>query len=107
MRFIIFAPSDKPMPEEPCVEMWALGDYVAIVVDGVSITHLETRTMNWEALKGWRTIIFGVIITTLASLQLADLIPVFGETWASVALAAIGVVVMALRIITTGSWGTK
>ena len=59
------------------------------------------------ATKGWWTIAFGALITMLGGLTAADLVPYVGETWAGVVIAAIGVVIMALRVITNTPVGSK
>ena len=53
-----------------------------------------------ESLKGYRTIIFGVLIAGLGTLTAASFIPWVGEMWGGVAFAVVGVVILALRTIT-------
>lgn len=60
-----------------------------------------------EATKGWWTIIFGALVTMLGGLTVADLVPYFGEEWAGIVISAIGVVIMALRVITNTPVGSK
>ena len=52
-------------------------------------------------LKGWKTMIFGVVIVGLSALTLADVVPWVGEVWGPVVFGAIGVLVTTLRVVTT------
>jgi hypothetical protein len=67
-----------------------------------------------ERLKGWRTLIFGGAITLagaaldiLNALQLVDITPLLPPEHALKIIAAIGVVTVVLRMITTGRVGHK
>jgi hypothetical protein len=62
---------------------------------------------TWEKLKGWRTVIFGVLLTVLGGLEMADVVQIVGEQWAGFVFALIGAAVIGLRVITTGHVGDK
>lgn len=55
--------------------------------------------MEW--LKGWKTVIFNVIITGLAALQAADLVDIVPEAYIPFVLAAVGAINVYLRTLTT------
>jgi len=72
--------------------------------------------MSWlaEKLKGWRTLIFGSAVTLagaaldiLDALQLVDISPLLPPDHALKIIAAIGVVTIVLRFVTTGRIGSK
>jgi hypothetical protein len=79
--------------------------------------------MNWLAekfdrlrqrLKGWKTVIFGAIVTgagsvldLLESLRAVDITPLLPPAHALRIIAAIGVVTILLRLFTTGGVGEK
>lgn len=72
--------------------------------------------MNWfaEKLKGWRTLLFGGAVTLagavldiLDALQLVDITPLLPPDHALKIIAAIGVVTIVLRLVTTGRVGQK
>lgn len=58
-------------------------------------------------LTGWKTLIFGAMVTALGALSAADLVPFVGEEWGDVAFAVVGVIIMALRVVTTTPVFTK
>ncbi len=58
-------------------------------------------------MKGWRTILVGAVVTMLGMLTVTDFIPWVGQMWAAVAFAVVGVVIMALRVITNTPVGEK
>ena len=67
-----------------------------------------------ERLKGWRTLIFGGAITIagaaldiLDALHLVDISPLLPPEHALKIIAVIGVVTVALRMVTTGRVGRK
>lgn len=67
-----------------------------------------------ERLKGWRTLIFGGAVTfagaaldILDALQLIDITPLLPPEHALKIIALIGVVTVALRMVTTGRIGHK
>jgi len=67
-----------------------------------------------ERLKGWRTLIFGSAVTfagitldILEALRLIDITPLLPPDHALKIIAAIGVVTIVLRLITTGRVGSK
>ena len=60
-----------------------------------------------EAMKGWKTLVFGALVTILGGFTAADFVPWLGEQWAGVAVAVVGVVIMAMRVVTTGPVGTS
>ncbi len=55
--------------------------------------------------KGYRTVLFGVLITGLGTLTATHFVPWVGEMWAGVAFAVVGVVIMALRTVTNTEVG--
>jgi hypothetical protein len=70
------------------------------------------RLREW--LKGWRTLIFGSAVTLagaaldiLDALQLVDITPLFPPEHALKIIAVIGIVTVALRLVTTGRIGRK
>lgn len=67
-----------------------------------------------EKLKGWRTLIFGGAVTLagaaldiLDALQLVDITPLLPPDHALKIIAAIGIVTVVLRLLTTGRIGSK
>jgi hypothetical protein len=67
-----------------------------------------------ETLKGWRTLIFGGAVTfagamldILDALQLVDITPLLPPDHALKIIAAIGIVTVVLRLLTTGRIGSK
>jgi hypothetical protein len=67
-----------------------------------------------EKLKGWRTLIFGSLVSVagaaldiLDALQLVDITPLLPPDHALKIIAAIGVVTIVLRLVTTGRVGSK
>jgi uncharacterized membrane protein len=67
-----------------------------------------------ERLKGWRTLIFGGALTVagaaldfLDALQLVDITPLLPPEHAVKIIAVIGIVTVALRLVTTGRVGSK
>lgn len=58
-------------------------------------------------LSGWKTLIFGAIISFLGSIQAVDLATIIPPQYTGAALAFIGVVVMVLRAMTTTAIGVK
>jgi hypothetical protein len=75
-----------------------------------------TGSFAWlrERLKGWRTMIFGGAVTLagaaldiLNALQLVDITPLLPPEHALRIIAAIGVVTVVLRMVTTGRVGHK
>lgn len=67
-----------------------------------------------EKLKGWRTLIFGSAVTLagatldiLEALQLVDITPLLPPDHALKIIAAIGIVTIVLRLVTTGRVGAK
>ena len=67
-----------------------------------------------DRLKGWRTLIFGGAVTVagaaldiLTALQLVDITPLLPPEHALRIIAVIGVVTVALRLVTTGRIGRK
>ncbi len=92
-------PSQRQMPER----LTCLAEYPAPFV---GIETLE-RTTKMTGLKGWKTMIFGVVIVGLSALTLTDVVPWVGEVWGPVVFGAVGVLVMALRAVTTTPVGVK
>jgi hypothetical protein len=67
-----------------------------------------------QKLKGWKTVIFGMIVTgagavldILESLRAVDITPLLPPTHALRIIAAIGLVTILLRLFTTGAVGEK
>ena len=67
-----------------------------------------------EKLKGWRTLLFGGFVTfagsaleILDALRLVDISPLLPPDHALKIIAAIGVVTIVLRLVTTGRVGSK
>jgi hypothetical protein len=67
-----------------------------------------------EKLTGWRTLIFGSLVSVagaaldiLDALQLVDITPLLPPDHALKIIAAIGVVTIVLRLVTTGRVGSK
>lgn len=58
-------------------------------------------------LKGWKTLLFGGLITMLGGIQATDLATIVPAQYTGVALGAIGVIIMALRAITDTPVATK
>lgn len=52
-------------------------------------------------LKGWKTLVFGAIIAALGTIQAADLATIIPAGWEGTVMAAIGVIVVYLRTLTT------
>jgi lysozyme family protein len=75
----------------------------------------KSRALNLRALlKGWRTIVFGSLVTIsgiaaefLESLHMLDLAPLLPPEHAPRIIAAIGLVTVLLRLVTTGRVGQK
>lgn len=75
-----------------------------------------SAVLTWlrERLKGWRTLIFGGAVTLagtaldlLDALQLVDITPLLPPDHALKIIAMIGVVTIALRLLTTGRIGNR
>jgi hypothetical protein len=67
-----------------------------------------------EKLKGWRTLIFGgaisaagVLLDILDALKLVDITPLLPPAHALRIIAILGVVTIALRLLTTGRVGCR
>ena len=67
-----------------------------------------------QRLKGWKTLIFGHLVAVfgttlliLEQLQPVDLHPVLPAKYADAIIAGIGVVIVLLRVVTTGPVGRK
>jgi hypothetical protein len=67
-----------------------------------------------DTLKGWRTVIFGGAVTLagtaldiLDALQLVDITPLLPPEHALKIIAAIGVITVVLRLVTTGRVGSR
>ena len=58
-------------------------------------------------LQGWKTLIFGAVVTILGGLQAADVAQFVPEHWVGVVMGFIGVVIMILRVLTTTPVGEK
>lgn len=85
----------------------------AMAADDVSVLR-DALTSLRERLKGWRTVIFGGAVTLagtaldlLGALQLVDISPLLPPEHALKIIALIGVVTVALRLVTTGRVGSK
>lgn len=57
-------------------------------------------------LKGFKTILASVALIVIGVLEQLDVTELVGEQWTGLALAGIGVVVAALRMVTTTPVGT-
>ncbi|MFZ5690684.1 MAG: glycoside hydrolase family 108 protein [Pseudomonadota bacterium] len=88
-------------------------EWPAVVSDA---PRSSRRALVWvrESLKGWRTVIFGGAVTLagaaldiLNALQLVDITPLLPPEHALKIIALIGIVTVALRMITTGRVGHK
>jgi len=85
----------------------------AMVAAGTGVLR-EAVTSFRERLKGWRTVIFGGAVTLagaaldiLGAFQLVDISPLLPPEHALKIIAVIGVVTVALRLVTTGRVGSK
>jgi hypothetical protein len=58
-------------------------------------------------MKGYRTLIFGALITLLGGIQAADLAQIVPTGWLDVVMALIGIVIMVLRTLTSTPVLTK
>ncbi len=93
--------------------LWHRHRQIAPAAADVSL--LRTALTSWrERLKGWRTVIFGGAVTLagtaldlLGALQLVDISPLLPPEHALKIIAVIGVVTVALRLVTTGRVGSK
>lgn len=72
--------------------------------------------MSWlcRRLKGWRTVLFGLLVASLGlldALAMVDLTPLLSawlpEGRVGAVLSAVGVVTVLLRFVTTTPWGSK
>ncbi len=72
--------------------------------------------MNWlrQKLKGWKTVVFGAALTIASSaldlldaLRAVDIAPLLPPAYALKIIAAIGIVTIVLRMVTTGRVGEK
>jgi hypothetical protein len=52
-------------------------------------------------MQGYKTLIFGALVTALGAIQATDLATIVPEAWIGVVMGAIGVAVMVLRAMTT------
>lgn len=52
-------------------------------------------------IKGWKTLVFGAVLAALGTIQAADLAVIVPAGWEGTVMAAIGVIVVYLRSITT------
>lgn len=52
-------------------------------------------------MKGFKTLIFGALVTLLGSLQAADIAQIVPAEWTGLVMAVIGAVTMALRTVTS------
>ena len=75
-----------------------------------------SAALNWlrDKLKGWRTLIFGAALTLagtaldiLDALHVVDITPLLPPEHAPKIIAAIGVITVVLRLMTTGRVGQK
>jgi hypothetical protein len=67
-----------------------------------------------QKIKGWKTLLFGGVVTVASSaldlldaLRAVDITPLLPPDYALKIIAAIGVVTILLRIVTTGAVGEK
>lgn len=58
-------------------------------------------------LTGWKTLIFGSLITVLGGIQATDLATIIPAQYTGIALAGIGAIVMFLRTLTSTPVGKK
>lgn len=72
--------------------------------------------MDWLSswLKGWRTVLFGLLVAIvglLDALAMVDLTPLLSswlpEGRVGAVLSAIGILTVLLRFVTTGPWGSQ
>lgn len=56
--------------------------------------------------KGWWTVLYGMLIAALGSLQAADLVEVVATEYVGMVLAVIGAVIIGLRAITDSAIGS-
>lgn len=72
--------------------------------------------MDWfrRRLKGWRTVLFGLLVAVLGlldALAMVDLTPLLSswlpEGRVGAVLSAIGILTVLLRFVTTGPWGSQ
>lgn len=85
----------------------------ALSAAGSNVLRGALATLR-ERLKGWRTVIFGGAVTLagaaldiLGAFQLVDISPLLPPEHALKIIAVIGVVTVALRLVTTGRVGSK
>jgi lysozyme family protein len=85
----------------------------ALAAAGSGVLRAALASLR-ERLKGWRTVIFGGAITLagtaldiLGAFQLVDISPLLPPEHALKIIAVIGVVTVALRLVTTGRVGSK
>ncbi len=57
--------------------------------------------------KGWWTILYGMLVAALGSLQAADLVQVVPQEYVGIVLAINGAIIMALRAATNTPIGEK
>ena len=60
-----------------------------------------------ENLKGYKTIIFGMLIAALGAVQATDLAQVVPNEWIGIVMSAIGGMIMVLRALTDTSVGSS
>lgn len=106
----------KAAPLVPAVAALASGkareDAPAVTAGGRSVAYADL--VRTGRLKGWRTVIFGgavtlagMVLDILDALQVVDLTPLLPPEHALKIIAAIGIVTVALRFVTTGRVGSK
>ena len=68
----------------------------------------------WQKLKGWKTVLFGSLITgagvvadLLDAVKAIDITPLLPPAYALKIITAIGVATILLRLVTTGRVGGK